>query len=97
LGFGATANAYEGLGPTPAPSNTTSVRRDKFRDSNNNNSDFIAGSIDLSYLPALPTYTVTFNSNGGSSVNSIENVVEGTAISTPTAPTRLNYKFDGWF
>ncbi|MCL2067521.1 MAG: fibronectin type III domain-containing protein, partial [Treponema sp.] len=52
--------------------------------------------------PVFPTYNVTFNSNGGSTVAPILNVVHGTAITAPTAPTisaggaTLN-RFRGWF
>ena len=40
--------------------------------------------------------TITFETNGGSPVNSISNV-EGTAISAPTAPTKEHYAFAGWY
>ncbi|MDR1939602.1 MAG: InlB B-repeat-containing protein, partial [Clostridiales bacterium] len=39
--------------------------------------------------------TVTFNSNGGSSINS-QTVREGASITLPTT-TRSGYDFDGWF
>lgn len=42
------------------------------------------------------TYTVTFNSNGGSRVNSIQ-VNEGGYVSSPTPPTRDGYIFLGWY
>ena len=41
-------------------------------------------------------YTVTFNSNGGSEVESKE-VTSGTSVSEPTAPTKEGYTFDGWY
>ena len=42
VGFGTTANAFEGTGPTAAPSNTSSVQRNSPGfDSDNNNTDFI--------------------------------------------------------
>lgn len=48
VGFGLTANCFEGGGPTPAPSNTTSVQRiftsNTAQDTQNNNVDFTAGS-----------------------------------------------------
>lgn len=44
---------------------------------------------------SFPSYTVTFNSNGGSAVDAQEVGCGGTA-SEPTAPTRLNYDFEGW-
>ena len=40
--------------------------------------------------------TITFESNGGSPVNSISNV-EGTTISAPVAPTKEHYTFAGWY
>ncbi len=41
------------------------------------------------------TYTITFNSNGGSSVNPIT-AEEGSAISMPVNPTKTGYTFAGW-
>ncbi len=49
VGFG-TANEYEGTAAAPAPSNTKSIKRGSFVDTNNNETDFIAGEIDLNYL-----------------------------------------------
>jgi uncharacterized repeat protein (TIGR02543 family) len=43
------------------------------------------------------TFTVTFESNGGSSVAAIEDVELGSTITAPAAPTREGYTFDGWF
>ena len=44
VGFGATANGFEGAGPTPAPSNTAAAIRNGSgcADSNVNSSDFAA-------------------------------------------------------
>ena len=45
VGYGTTANGFEGTGPTPAPSNTTSVFRiPNGVDNNNNATDFQAGT-----------------------------------------------------
>jgi hypothetical protein len=46
VGFGGTANCFEGAGPTPAPSNTTSVLRGGFgcTETNANSVDFAAGT-----------------------------------------------------
>ncbi len=46
VGFGSTANCFEGSGPTPAPSNTNAVLRlnDGATDTNNNGADFVTGS-----------------------------------------------------
>ena len=43
-----------------------------------------------------PEYTVTFDSDGGSSVDA-QTVVEGGKATEPTAPTKDGYTFDGWF
>ncbi|HPX71766.1 MAG TPA: lamin tail domain-containing protein, partial [Acholeplasmataceae bacterium] len=50
VGFGSKANDYEGAAPAPAPSNSTSIKRGSFVDTNNNETDFIAGVINLNYL-----------------------------------------------
>lgn len=42
-----------------------------------------------------PKKIVTFNSNGGSAVET-QKVVKGESASEPAEPTRLNYDFDGW-
>ena len=46
--------------------------------------------------PAPKKYTVSFNSNGGSSVSAITVTEGGTYGSLPT-PTRTGYNFVGWF
>lgn len=47
--------------------------------------------------PQDHTYTVVFNSNGGTVVPSITDIPYDTTISEPTAPTREGYIFEGWF
>lgn len=42
------------------------------------------------------TYTVTYNSVGGSAVDS-ETVDAGTTATEPTAPTKTGFTFDGWY
>jgi uncharacterized repeat protein (TIGR02543 family) len=45
---------------------------------------------------AIITYTVSFNSDGGSAVT--EQIVEkGLKAAEPTAPTKAGYAFDGWY
>jgi cardiolipin synthase A/B len=46
-GYGVATNCYEGSGPTPAPSNTTSISRglQGCTDTNNNPTDFTAGTV----------------------------------------------------
>ena len=46
---------------------------------------------------AATLYTVTFNSNGGSSVSPITQGSEGASISMPANPTRAGFEFDGWY
>jgi uncharacterized repeat protein (TIGR02543 family) len=43
------------------------------------------------------SFTVTFNSNGGSSVNAISEVSSGSTISLPDNPTKTNREFGGWY
>lgn len=47
-------------------------------------------------LSSSSTYTVTFNSNGGSTVKSAK-VNEGGYVNCPTPPTRDGYIFLGWY
>ena len=44
----------------------------------------------------VTTYTVTFNSNGGTEVLS-QTVNSGSKVSKPTDPTKEGYRFKGWF
>ena len=57
----------------------------------------LAGSVTLyAQWTANATDTVTFNSEGGSTVGS-ESGLQGTTITLPSAPSRAGYVFDGWF
>lgn len=54
--------------------------------------------------PDVNKYTIHFNSKGGSSVDDIQNVIEGETISSLPAPTKNNdeqnqirYEFEGWY
>ena len=53
------------------------------------------GSINL-FAKWLDPNTISFNSNGGSSVPNIT-TLPGNAVTVPTAPTRPGYTFEGWF
>ena len=44
-----------------------------------------------------PNYTVSFNSNGGSSNPSSQTVASGTSITLPSPGSRTGYTFDGWY
>jgi uncharacterized repeat protein (TIGR02543 family) len=54
-----------------------------------------ASSASSAVTPAIATYTVTFNSNGGSSVSN-GSFPDGGTVSQPTAPTKAGYSFAGW-
>ncbi|MDR1627764.1 MAG: InlB B-repeat-containing protein [Oscillospiraceae bacterium] len=43
------------------------------------------------------TYTVTFNSNGGSDVVTISGITSGSTITLPENPTKQDNDFVGWF
>lgn len=47
-------------------------------------------------IPTPSSYTVTFNSNGGSTVASVK-VSSGGIVAMPESPTRDGYVFAGWF
>ena len=47
-------------------------------------------------IKPVPTYTVTFESQGGSAVDS-QIVEHAGLVSEPTDPTRTGYTFDGWY
>ncbi len=47
-------------------------------------------------MEEVSTYTVSFNSDGGSAVES-QSIVVGTKAMSPTAPEKDNYTFLGWY
>ena len=55
----------------------------------------LKGIVDDDKIKPL-TPTVTFETNGGSKVDS-QKVANGTAVTKPTAPTRKGYRFMGWY
>jgi uncharacterized repeat protein (TIGR02543 family) len=55
-----------------------------------------AVSITLTAQWTINQYTVTFNSNGGSAVDSITEDYD-TSIAEPTDPTLTGYTFEGWY
>ncbi|MCD8019458.1 MAG: InlB B-repeat-containing protein [Clostridiales bacterium] len=68
----------------------------------NKKSKTIKKKITVTVSPATSTattvtsYTVTFQSNGGTTVSS-QKVVKGGTVTEPTAPTRSGYIFLGWY
>ena len=55
----------------------------------------VAEGITLYALWSVDSYTVTFNSNGGSDVPSDSFITDG-SVAEPTPPTRAGYTFLGW-
>lgn len=45
----------------------------------------------------INVYTVSFESNGGSTVDALENATYDTSIGAPAAPSRAGYSFAGWY
>ena len=54
-----------------------------------------AESLTITAKWTVKQYTITFNTNGGTVIDSITQDF-GTAITTPTAPTKAGYTFKGW-
>ena len=65
----------------------------------NNGSGVVSTTCTVVCLDSLPdyTYTVSFNSNGGTYVSPIYDVSEGSTIVLPAPPTRTGYWFRGWY
>ncbi len=62
----------------------------------NFSSDKVTANITL-YARWASGFTVTFNTNGGSSVGSYTNVPYNSTISAPTAPTKSGFTFVRWY
>lgn len=60
-------------------------------------SDTVTSDITLYAKWALNTYTVRFDSQGGSAVNPITDVPFGSTITAPESPTFDGFRFKGWF
>jgi len=56
-----------------------------------------SGVMEAIFTINTPAYTVTFNSNGGSSIDNITGVTHGAKITAPTAPARTGHTFGGWY
>ncbi|MDZ7792209.1 MAG: InlB B-repeat-containing protein [Spirochaetia bacterium] len=60
--------------------------------------DTVTTDLTLYAKWSLPTeYTVSFNSNGGTSVADITGVTEGSTITAPSEPSKEGFRFTGWF
>ena len=58
--------------------------------------DKITGNVGISASGVIKTYTVSFNSNGGSTVEAVK-VNHGEKVTAPKAPTKNGYAFAGWY
>ena len=93
-------NKTEDKPSTNKPSNNNSGNNNSGNNNsgNNNSGNNNSGGSTTPTTPTTPTvkkYTVSFDSNGGSSVAS-QTVEEGKKASKPSNPTRSGYTFAGW-
>lgn len=54
-------------------------------------------TLHAKWASTAKTWTVKFNSNGGSLISSVSKVENGSVISRPTDPTKSQFVFNGWF
>jgi uncharacterized repeat protein (TIGR02543 family) len=78
-----------GLSPGTSYTYVLTVRR------NSNNAFIGERTITATTLP-LTTYTVSYNSNGGSNNPSSQTVQEGNTVTLPSPGIRTGYSFNGW-
>ncbi|MBO7151010.1 MAG: InlB B-repeat-containing protein [Clostridia bacterium] len=69
-----------------------------FRNYNTDNGDSAAVMVELTVnVPAWPTYTVTYNANGGTAAPSGQTKVKDQTLTLSSSkPTRTGYTFKGW-
>ena len=58
--------------------------------------EVVFGDMTLYALWSINTYTVTFDSDGGSSVP-VQTIAHGETATQPSDPIKSGYEFDGWF
>lgn len=56
----------------------------------------VAVALTVTLCICLRTFTVTFDSNGGSAVAAYEKIKNKSTITAPANPTYANHAFDGW-
>ena len=59
-------------------------------------SNILPDSTDAAIFKLMVSYTVSFETNGGSAVSNVT-VVNGKTIGEPAAPTKANSTFAGWY
>ncbi|SFC84886.1 InlB B-repeat-containing protein [Clostridium uliginosum] len=67
------------------------------KSNSSNNSSSSSDDMFENAKEIIVKYKVTFDSNGGSKVSSINGVKSGKTIDLPDEPTKDGYKFDGWY
>ncbi len=102
VGFGSTANCFEGAGTAPAPSNTTSIQRNpKGFDTNNNNTDFVVitpatpknSVVDI--IPPVISSLFPADDNTGVMTSFIANIVFNENVQKGTGTILLKKLSDG--
>ena len=63
----------------------------------NSSKPVIEVPMNLIETVVIPRYSVTFEEQGGSTVQDRDNIREGTAIGALPTPTRADYTFEGWY
>ena len=92
-----TANSYTLVGYTFDSWNTKADGTgDSYDDEEEVNNLVSTGVIPLYAQWNINQYTITFNTNGGNTINPVTQDY-GTSISAPTDPVKENYTFDGWY
>lgn len=93
-----------GLGGTAVSAATTYHHRDEGNDQTVTlgGTDYVfhlTGEADFEgeAPPVAQTYTVTFDSQGGSAVSAQTDVAENAILNEPTAPSKTGYDFAGWY
>lgn len=84
-----TTNSTTGTNQNNTTNKPNNQTNNTTNNTNNNNTQNNAST------PTKKKYTVTFNSNGGSSVKT-QTVTEGSSAKKPTDPTKEGYIFEGW-
>ena len=88
--------------PSPNPIKEKNTFGGWYKDNNafnnewNFTTDIVTSDITLNAKWNVNTYTVTFNSNGGSGVTT-QTIIEGEKATEPAEPTKADHSFEGWY
>lgn len=64
---------------------------------NSSSSGWLESTLDITWKPTLPTYTISYDANNGSGAPSSQSKTWGTDITLRSGtPTRTGYTFKGW-